>query len=227
MSLATYAFRAHVLGYAPGDVVELDKATDGLRDVVAASYAAVSTDPITRAPTQEHEEMKAIRASLAPFRVNKADAGITLTGAAAWVDVDPAGTSAARPLDLVIEDVEIGDWVEAYIDAHSVSDPDPFYLDFFPIVNGVPSGNHFWTGMSANANSGPQGWWLAASAAVTMSHAFRYQVRAGDIDAQGNLRLRLRHWGANAVTRILGVTFSGFSTVLEARGPFGPRPSST
>lgn len=221
MSLLTVKFEAHALGYASGDIVTLDQATDGLRAAIAQSYAAVTAEPTNREPTEEHAEMRSLRASLAPFRVAKSGAWtITGSGLFAWTDTDPLGSPAARPLDMLLYDCEPGDWVRVTIDMMSVDVANAALFDVFFIVNGVASGNHLYT--SVNPFAAPQGF-VFRNGVYVLSQTISGQLQAADIDAQGNVRLRLRHWANTGVSKIISDANS--VVTMEATGPFGPRPS--
>jgi hypothetical protein len=143
--------------------------------------------------------------------VTKGDASISVVNtSAAWVDSDPGGNAAARPLDLVVPNVRAGDWIE--VEPLLLADNTAGFvrLRFATIVAGalvntVPSGE------------APPGCWALLSSVYDKAvGALSYQLQAGDIE-NGSVRLRLQHVSTN--TRTLFAS-TPYTLRLEARGPF-------
>lgn len=155
------------------------------------------------------------RVGLAPVRVVKSDANLTLVAnTQAWADVDTGGTAAARPLDVVISGVTAGQWVDLEVNAHLASAAAVCLLDVFTVVSGSPV-NQF-----GSTEIGVSGWVVNASIGVDLVGRMSYQLQAGDIEG-GSVRLRLRYKNVHAtVARVLDGT-GGNRIVLEGRGPFG------
>lgn len=159
-------------------------------------------------------------AKLAPVKVRKADANISLpsTGGGNWTDCDTGGTAASRPMDVVIPGCKVGDWVEvaprALIAAGSAGLP----LDVFTIVDGA----------AVNAISGGDAlgaWFIAASATTMIGSRASYQVQSGDLEnvvgGVGSLRLRLKYVKSTGTAGTINATSaSSTSWTMEGRGPF-------
>jgi hypothetical protein len=153
-------------------------------------------------------------AAPAPVIVSKTDAPLALGVVAnTWTDVDPGGTAAARPLDVVIPGLKVGDWVTLAPVLHPTNAATSVQFDAFTIVDGLPV-HQF------GAAVGGVSAWLAVSAVTTTLTATRsYQIAEGDLDAAGNVRLRLRSRNLSTTPRSLNAS-AGFEFRLEGRGPF-------
>lgn len=150
----------------------------------------------------------------APIVVTKSDANLALSQTQnTWADVDPGGSAAARPLDLVIPGVKAGQWVEVEPNFYSGSTSAGIYLDVFAIVGGVP------VSQFGLANEGVSGWTLLISTARFITGSRSKKLVSGDIE-NDSVRLRLRSRNATTISRAIAAS-AGNSFVLEGRGPFG------
>jgi hypothetical protein len=152
----------------------------------------------------------------APVRTVKSDANLVMAANTPnWTDLDPGGTAAARPLDVVIPDVEAGQWVEFTPSAYvATATGATSLLDVFTIVGGAP------VHQFGSTEVGISAWFISAGVPVNLGTRVSYQVQADDIE-DGSVRLRLRFKNLHAsTTRNLGAG-SGNRVVLEGRGPFG------
>lgn len=161
----------------------------------------------------------ATAASLAPIvRVASAGPNWTLTGSNAWVDSDSTGNATARTYDLVIPNVSATKWVQVNLDAFCTSGTPGFFLDAWSVVSAVPVRN-----LTGLTNAGPAGWLLGSAATYALNTSIMFQIQTGDLEnvvnGVGNLRVRLRHFGASGSRTLL--SGSGFWVRLEGRGPFG------
>jgi hypothetical protein len=149
-------------------------------------------------------------------RTIKNDGNLSLVGAsgAPWTDVDTSGTAAARNLDIVIPNVEAGDFVEVNLDCFVASAGGSCALDMRTIVAGAAV-NHFG---SSNVGIGWSGWLLSNNVPVTVGSRALYQLQAGDIE-DGSVRCRLAFSLAATFTRTISAT-GGLALRLAGRGPF-------
>lgn len=140
------------------------------------------------------------------------------TAQSTWHDLDPSGSAAAKPLDLVVPNVTAGQWVCVTPNLASGGSSSAFVgLDIWTIVAGVPVHNFGPT--PAGVNGGVSGWKLNASVLSPITGAAWYQVQQSDIE-NGAVRLRLRDYNATTTARSL-TAGSGYRIELVATGPFG------
>lgn len=188
--------------YTSGGVDDMTEDIEARND--AAEDAAVVTD----------EEVEALAIPAAPVVVSKTDAAIVLsTTQNTWADIDAGGTAAARPLDLVIPGVAVGQWVSVNPVMHPTNAATSVQFDIFTIVAGAPV--HQFGGATTGVSA-----WLAQSSVTEKLTAVRsYQLQAGDIE-NGAVRLRMRSRNLTTTARSLNAS-AGFEFRLEGRGPFG------
>lgn len=162
----------------------------------------------------ELDDTYAAAASLAPVRVAKSDANLPVTTVAGtWTDLDTGGTAAARPLDVVIPGVKVGQWVEVEPNATSAAATTNVSLDICTIVAGVPV-HHF----GDPALIGVTAWFCPSGALKHITGAVWYQVQADDIE-NGSVRLRMRARNSSTTARAINATGGNIFT-LVGRGPF-------
>lgn len=155
--------------------------------------------------------------AMTPIKVISEGAELNLGQVAnAWHDVDPAGSAAARPTDVVIPNVVAGQWVAITLDAASFSATPFVRMDCWTIVGGVKV-NQF--GAAVNGNTGIVGWCFAASAFTKSTGTIHYQVQAGDIE-NGSVRIRLCDYTNSTTLRQITAS-NGFRMSLAGTGPFG------
>lgn len=169
-------------------------------------------------PTLDVKELVANLAAAAtaaaPVRVTKADANLACgVTANTWHSLDPGGSAAARPLDVVIPNVSAGQWVEVSVNLYSPNAATAVYLDIFTVVAGSFV-NQFGTDAT-----GTVGWLIPASLAWQASNTARYQVQAGDIE-DGSVRLRIRDKNTTTTARSIGAS-GGIVFEMAGTGPFG------
>lgn len=132
-----------------------------------------------------------------------------------WVDTDPLGTAASRPLDIVYTGVKAGQWVSLYHYAYFTSAAGALTLRFASIVNGVAVNTpNIIPSYGATAN------------VVYISHGTSdYQLQASDIvnpvNGVGSARFRVQHQGTTGVTRSIVSGLFGILYIVGGRGPFG------
>lgn len=139
--------------------------------------------------------------SPAPSTAGKSDRKVRTTGAVtlnstAWADVD-AG------LDLTLTGVSAGQWVEVWLQAFPDTGAVALYLDAVSVVAGAPAKT--WSTFAAEA-AGGQGvatWAAKASDALGRGGPVARPLEAGDIDANGNVTIRLRYRTSAATARQL------------------------
>lgn len=136
-----------------------------------------------------------------------------------WADVDSEGTASARPFDVVIPGVKIGDYIAIdpclYVGAAAGNAA----LDIATIVSGAVA--HYFSSKTATPlTAGLTSWFVTASVTVTVQGRQWYQLQSGDIEA-GSVRLRLRNIGigGSAASRAVSRT-SGNLARLVGVGPF-------
>jgi hypothetical protein len=155
--------------------------------------------------------------SITPIQVIKSDGNLTLAAVTGvWTDVDPGGSAAARPLDIVIPNVKAGQWVYVEMNALSGAAATGVPLDMFTVVGGVSI-----NGFSGN-DLGQVGWFLPNSTVgMSVTGGRSYQLLEEDIE-NGSVRLRLRHRNlSGATTRTISASAANGPFVLEGRGPLG------
>lgn len=140
---------------------------------------------------------------------------IALTQSTVWKDIDPDGTAAARPLDLVIPGVSPGDWVRVTPNFYYsiLAGNNGAYVDIFTVVDGVAV-NH-----PGDAEGGIAGWMIEGGLAGRVSGPVSLQVTADDIE-NDSVRLRLRYKLAAAATRGIWAGLYDVEFRLEGDGPF-------
>lgn len=191
-------------------VITATPADDGRVLVVDEDGVFQLVDPLWPTST----EFDAAVAAAAPVRVTKADANLVLGIVAnTWHDVDANGSAAARPLDVVIPNVEAGQWVEVAANLYSPNAATAVYLDVFTVVAGAP------VHQFGSATTGTVGWLLPSGLAWQASNSARYQVQADDIE-NGSVRLRLRDRNTTTTARSIGSN-SGIEFEMAGTGPFG------
>ena len=154
--------------------------------------------------------------ALTPVQVRKSDVSLSLsTTSGQWADVDPDGSAAARPLDLVFSDCEVGQWVRADINAAASTGTSGVALDVWTVVGGVAR-NQF-----AASTVGLGAWFMANGAAPLLTGGASRRLTADDIEPDGTVRLRLRSRNAGTSGRSI-LAASGSTFIFEGRGPFGP-----
>lgn len=153
------------------------------------------------------------RRALAPVVVSKTDANLALPVVqGVWTDVDPLGTANARPLDVVIPNVEAGQWVSLTPTIHPSNVAQSFQVDAWTIVAGAA------VHQMGFGNSGVSAWLLPASSIVPITASRHYQLQPDDIE-NGAVRLRLKARNTGTTARNIVATV-GFEFRLEGRGPF-------
>lgn len=151
--------------------------------------------------------------TLAPVVVSKNDASLALpTVQGVWTDLDPGGTAAARPLDVVIPNVAAGQWISLYASMHPSNVAQSVQMDVFTVVAGSP------VHQFGQSVGGTSTWLLPASTTAAVSGTRSYQLQSDDIE-NGSVRLRMRARNTGTTARnVLAV--SGFEFRMEGRGPF-------
>lgn len=148
----------------------------------------------------------------APVRVMKSDVNVTCNGTGAFADADSDGSAGARPLDIVIPNVEAGQWVRLEPNFQVSSAASPALFDFATIVAGAT------VNRVSGAAFGVIGWQAPANIVSMVTGGLSYQVVAGDIE-NGSVRFRLQQFIANGQNRVIGAN-GGVVAFLEGWGPF-------
>lgn len=153
-----------------------------------------------------------------PIRVQKSDANISITANAAWQDIDPSGTSAARTYDVVLPGAAAGMAVEASIEGacQAPNTAAGCSIDVYTISGGVPVHS------IGNVTTGVTGWQkLANASGATVTDYWQggwagpLLLVAGDLEA-GACRLRFRIKFVSGANRVF-LSSVGFVLSLKAR----------
>lgn len=155
----------------------------------------------------------------APITVSKEDGNVVVTGPGlgTWLDVDPDGSAASRPRDVVFPGCKAGDYIE--VAPNFVVNPgaQPTLFDIFTFVDGVAV-HQFGAGAG-----GTDAWYKGASVTTGVSGGVPYQVQTGDLEnavgGVGSVRTRLRFSRASG-SSITITAASGYSWRMAGRGPF-------
>lgn len=142
-----------------------------------------------------------------------ADFTITSAGGAAWVDLDTAGSAAARPMDIVIPNAAAGKWVRVEASGLWSNEATAPALDLFTVVAGAP------VTQLGDATRGQTNWVALASTYSHIQGSVSYQIVAGDIE-NGSVRLRPRYRLASGVNKTLFGSTIGYRFRLVGTGPF-------
>jgi hypothetical protein len=156
------------------------------------------------------------RAAMAPMKTMKNDAAITCTGAGitTWIDVDPGGLTAARPLDVVIPGpCVVGNWIEIKPKYFVYAASGGSIWDFWTVVAGVPVHN-----FSIDSLGDPT-YGVNSMVEQIVGSSATYQLQAGDINPDGSVRVRLRFAATAGVVKQVACGF-GWRITFEGRGPF-------
>lgn len=151
-----------------------------------------------------------------PVQVIRATGNFQAAVAAVWTDLDPGGTAAARPLDVVLPGMAVGNGFEYRPIFAVASVTGGFLLNLVAIKNGTVARRMFPPGtldfgyIPWNAPSG-QGKEINAATP-------RLFVQEGDLEDDGSLRLRLQYQQATNPRTINADV--GWPMWLEGRGPF-------
>lgn len=138
--------------------------------------------------------------------------------AGTWHDLDTAGSAAAKPFDVVIPNVQAGQWICITPGLSSNSSSAAFVgLDCWSIVGGVAINKM--GPATVSVNGGVPAWKLITSTLSIVCAPTWYQVQAGDIES-GSIRMRLRDFNSGTTARSL-VAGSGYDLTLTGTGPFG------
>lgn len=143
----------------------------------------------------------------------RTSSNIVLAIAAAFTDLDPTGTAAARDLDVVLPNMKVGDGFDFRPYLALQGSAGSFFANLAVIKAGVVQrslfgssfGNQFWSGATT-------------SGLYVRDSTHKQQVLAGDLEADGSLRLRMQYIKSSA-TSTIAIT-SDFPLVMEGRGPF-------
>lgn len=136
--------------------------------------------------------------AMGPFAFSVAGTG--------FYDLDPGGTAAARPTDIVIPGVKAGDTVEYGVSLHSPTAVNAQYLGVAPIVAAAPV-----------RVIPPLGWLIPSGAAAFPAGSVMIPLTEADVE-NGSVRLRIQAFRiAGTAARSLGFTQP---MKFWGRGPF-------
>ena len=152
-----------------------------------------------------------ISRATSPLQVLRTSGNITAGVAGAWTDLDDGGTAAARPLDVVLPNMAIGDPFD-YRPIFSAATVTGAWLGTLAvIVGGAVQRNIF------DATFGFLPWSIpSAQGKDIIALTPRLTVVAGDLE-NGSLRLRFRYIQATNARTINAV--AGIPLIMEGRGP--------
>jgi len=147
-----------------------------------------------------------------PVQASRVSGNIVLAVSAIWADVDPGGTAAARPLDIVLPEMEVGDG-----------------FDFRPFFSVGASAGGLLCNLAVikdgdverlcfDETYGLFPWAVGGEASKDINvRTPRLTVLEGDLE-DGSLRLRLKYIQATATRDVNAVSLIPFW--VEGRGPF-------
>lgn len=148
-----------------------------------------------------------------PVQVMRISGNFDVAVSAAWADLDPGGTAAARPLDVVLPNMGVGDGWDFKPNLTLGTATGGFLMNLAIIKAGAVHRRLFSNAYGFFPWSAPSG-----QAKDLFSPIYRQNVQEGDLE-NGALRLRLQYIQATNV-RPVNATVD-IPLVLEGRGPLG------
>lgn len=161
-----------------------------------------------------------IRKSAAPVLVRKTDANVSLpNNAGVFTDCDGGGSAASRPMDVVIPNCKVGDWVSIQPRALVAAGSAGLILDAFTVVAGAAV-----HAVSGGGAFGLGGWFVGAGLTAPVIGVVSYQVQTGDLEnvanGIGSVRFRLKYVKGTGTAGTINAS-GGWAWDMEGRGPFG------
>lgn len=164
------------------------------------------SDILTAAPASVEEAALArLRSSMVPLVRTATEASFTIN-TTTYADLQSAGTSTSRPMDIVVPRASAGDFVRFGASGCWLNEAVAGYLNIATIVGGSVV-NHVYT----TGSHGAEGWQAISGAYTPISGECRpYQIVSGDIE-DGSVRFRLRAKLGAAGSKMLLAYFGGIS----------------
>lgn len=147
-----------------------------------------------------------------PVQVSRTSANFNAAVSAVWADLDPGGVAAARPLDIVLPGMAVGDGYDFKPNLTLGSVTGGFLMNLAIIKAGAVHRRLFSASFGFFPWSVPTG-----QAKDVFAPIYRQVVEANDLENDA-LRLRLQYIQATNA-RLVNAT-TDIPLVLEGRGPF-------
>lgn len=191
-----------------GDTAGLNRANH------TGSQTASTISDFNAAAVAATENIYANTAAVTPVQVQRTSGAITASVTAQWTDLDPGGTAAARPLDIVLPNMSEGDFFDFRPIFSIATANGGWLLNLVVVVNGAVVRRCFPPG---GFDFGFIPWAAVANTAKDINMPTpRLSVQAGDLE-NGSLRLRLQYTQGSVSRTVQADTTSPLW--LEGRGP--------
>lgn len=151
--------------------------------------------------------------SVTPIQVVRSSGNFPISQTTEWTDLDPGGSGFARPLDIVLPGMKVGDHFEFRVANLNLTTGAYFLGTVFVIKGGVAHRN------LSSSLYGYSPWSKVNSTAGDLIPVSgpRFTVKEGDLESDGSIRLRFRYQlttGTRNVTAVPDVP-----VIFEGRGP--------